>query len=424
MSKLIIEEGIEVNELENTLEAIRIITGKEAEPETMKRFIKQEQATKFYIDKKMNSCMAPGSDSSYLWLDTGYRDHFHRPIFICLHRKGNVYEGHYTGISETLKNRVKVYNNMNSSIIETNYRRFLDKYKKKTINRVHMEIVDEQNYSVEAVNQDSACETDLAKKLKGLMITFAQPEEDVCNQEHPVAESEPVVSEKNQEIIRLHQMQEELELEREVRQNQFTIDFLMDKMEEKDQFISHLLEIIEARTAASDAQIASLLAETESQKQAMLQIRTFVQEEQEAADRRYGEKELASYWNGHNLLPRNGKILVLGDTCIGADVMQGIAKQFGFNKQDFEFELDYKRVCNVSKRVHNSSRYTAVVFGKVPHKVGNLGSWSGIIEEFKQTGICDCPIEARSQSGDLKVTKESFKRALMELCEKLNGVCA
>lgn len=46
MSKLTISEGIEINNLENVLEGIRIITGKEGDAVAMKRFINQEQSTR------------------------------------------------------------------------------------------------------------------------------------------------------------------------------------------------------------------------------------------------------------------------------------------------------------------------------------------------------------------------------------------
>ena len=124
-------------------------------------------------------------------------------------------------------------------------------------------------------------------------------------------------------------------------------------------------------------------------------------------------------FGGHELLGRNGKILVLGATALDMNTMNGIAKLYGFQKKDFEYENDYTKIKNFTGRMSNGERYSAVIFGACPHKVANLGDWSSIIEKCRQCDEMPFAIDARSHSGELKVTKESFKLALMGVCKEL-----
>lgn len=52
-------------------------------------------------------------------------------------------------------------------------------------------------------------------------------------------------------------------------------------------------------------------------------------------------------------------------------------------------------------------------------KVAGLGDWSSIIEKCRQCDDMPCAYDARSHSGELKVTKESFKAALWNVCNEL-----
>jgi hypothetical protein len=60
-----------------------------------------------------------------------------------------------------------------------------------------------------------------------------------------------------------------------------------------------------------------------------------------------------------------------------------------------------------------------VILGACPHKVQNLGDWSSLIEKCKNTEGMPIAIDARSRSGELKVTKESFREALLEITKQL-----
>ena len=166
--------------------------------------------------------------------------------------------------------------------------------------------------------------------------------------------------------------------------------------------------------------MAELEAKNEEYKAALVRMRNFVEDESAQED----ETEEQGI-GGHSLLGRNGKILVLGASALDQNTMNGIAKLYGFHKKDFEYETDYTKVVNFAGRISNSERYVAIIFGACPHKVAGLGDWSSIIEKCRQCEDMPCAFDARSHSGELKVTKESFKTALWNVCNelKLKKVC-
>ena len=128
---------------------------------------------------------------------------------------------------------------------------------------------------------------------------------------------------------------------------------------------------------------------------------------------------------GHNLLGKNEKILVLGNTDIRVAEMRAIARDYyGFEKADFEFITDYEKVKNAAGRIHGSDRFVAVIFGNCPHKVAGLGNYSSIIDEFKQREDCPISIDARTEAGGLKITKQSFRTALTQVYKELKDLQA
>lgn len=70
-------------------------------------------------------------------------------------------------------------------------------------------------------------------------------------------------------------------------------------------------------------------------------------------------------------------------------------------------------------RINNGERYAAIILGACPHKVAGLGDWTSFIEKCKQSEGMPRAYDARSRSGELKVTKESFKAALRDVCNEL-----
>lgn len=410
MAELIIQDNIMIDEIEMVTGAIYNLTNKTADMEAMKKFILTEYATMFYLNEKLNSSTEPQKNFMYLWLDTGYQDASNRPIMICLSRKADMFVGHYTGTIRTLTNFIKKHQHKYASMIEKNYGRFVEKYRERVTKRQIECLTDERQYLLEKANEQQE-DTDIAKMLKGLGFDVEQTtQEDETDVEH---------SEEKEEIS------EEFISEEEKRQNawqeEITIGMLSDKIEEMAAYIQELLDIIATHEKQSEARIRELTQKNEEYQKTILQIRTFTQEEEAAAqireEIRQGKKDGRM---GHYLLGKKGKILVLGDAGIGIETMQSIAKRdYGFEKTDFEYEVDYEKVVTVSKRVHRSTRYVAVILGKCPHKVANIRNASSIIEEFRQSEDMGIVVVAKNEANELKITKTSFRNALDEICEKL-----
>ena len=400
MNEIKIAERIIVDEPQNVEIAICNLTGKKTDFELVKKFILNETNTMFYIDSKMNSSTDYGMCTDYLWLDTGFRDLKNQPIMICLHNGYNGYVGHYTGTVRVLANRVKSFNSRNAKDIERNYSRFISKYRAKAKERKHEFIDDEMTYLLDVANRtETEASSGFAMALDGVELSLT---EDYF--EEPVAEEKAEV----------------IEDEFTKEQNDITVGILFDQMEKMQNYIDELLAHIENNEKESQEEIARLKAQNQEYKQALVNIRTFVHEEES------NQKDEKSESNdGHNLLGRNEKILVLGNTDIRVAEMKAIARDyFGFDKADFEFVTDYDKIKNSCLRIYGSERFAAVIFGNCPHKVAGMGNYASIIDEFRQRADCPISIDARNEAGGLKITKQSFKKALAKVYNELKAQAA
>ena len=67
MSKLVIDNGVVIDDAEAVLEGISKLSGKSiSSAETFKKFINNEKAIRFYIDSKYACKMPPDRDTVYL----------------------------------------------------------------------------------------------------------------------------------------------------------------------------------------------------------------------------------------------------------------------------------------------------------------------------------------------------------------------
>ena len=114
---------------------------------------------------------------------------------------------------------------------------------------------------------------------------------------------------------------------------------------------------------------------------------------------------------------RDGKIVVIGQTSTNVDILIGVAKNFGFQKDRFEFYLDYndpKRFDN--RKMQYSPNYSCILVGPMPHSGIQKGEYSSIIaalmEEEGYPPVC------KMGQDELKITKSSFRRTLEELISK------
>lgn len=394
MGELVIESGIVIDDIDSVIAGIEEISGKKiSDAATIKKFITQEKATKFYIDSKCSCRMLPDKDTVYLWLDSGYTDSKGNPIMISLLNSAGKFTGHYFGSMSVLAKSIRNHFPRNIKDINKNLGGLRGKYEHKIKDRKHAHIYDENEYLLSLCNGDEENSV-MSKLLEGMADLYpAEPE------------AEEVVEE---EIV------EEMAYDMNFREKEITVGLLLDTIDDMQSYIDELLAEIEKFNSEDRVRILELEAKNEEYKRALVQMRSYMDTE--------SKEDVSSDvegFGGHELLGRNGKILVLGALALDMNTVNGIAKLYGFQKKDFQFETDYTKIKNFTGRMSNGEKYSAVILGACPHKVGNLGDWSSVIAKCKASEDMTCVVDARSYSGELKVTKESLKRALAEVCGEL-----
>lgn len=391
MKDLKVDNNIVITDIEYVLQGIADISGKPVPAaDTILKFITKEKNTQFYIDKKGNSKMQPDGDVVYLWLDSGYVDYKGNPIFISLLNSMGTYTGYYFGVANDLMKSIKAFFPKNAKVINNNLGAFKAKYEKKISERTHLHIYDEHQYLLDICNEESE-----VNAWGGLFDDI-----EVAYDEEPIIEA----IDEAEELPAMTIQEEEI-----------TVGLLLDTIDSMQDYIDELLAEIEKCYTEDKARIQELEEKNAEYKRALMQMRNFVDNEQ--AD----EKENDS-WGGHELLERKGRILVLGATSLDISTMSGIAKLYGFEKKDFCFETDYSKVVNFAGRINNGEKYAAIILGACPHKVAGLGDWSSLIEKCKQDPAMPMAFDGRSMAGELKVTKESFKTVLSQICSMLMEV--
>ena len=407
-----IEEGIIIDAVENVVEAIEELNGMRIDDyEVIKKFILEENATKFYIDEKLNSYMEPHSSAIYVWLDTGFVDKSGNPILVALQKGYDGYVGHITDTSKNMINRLKNRHSRNSRHIRNNAGRFLNKYNNKLDSRKVRHITDIKQY-IASCDEEEILNVHWAVQLheisKELLSDDTVSEEDLIENQSDVAEDK-----KETEIAAEDEKLEKM-------QRDITVGMLMDHISELNKEIDRLVEIIDE--CKKDKEYIEELRDRENElKQAFVNIRLFNEEQKSEMDARDAEK----YDNkklGHNLLNGRKKILVLGDSQVSEKDMLGIATNvYGFAKKDIEFYTDYEKITNAAGRFQQAERYAAVILGAMPHKVSKLGCWNSIASKFATEGFGPITVEAHNNSGWLVINKESYRKALDEIVEKLAG---
>lgn len=108
-------------------------------------------------------------------------------------------------------------------------------------------------------------------------------------------------------------------------------------------------------------------------------------------------------------------ILVLGDQRISKDDLNKLYKIFKLKAKNFEF-VEYGDVTNFSfGKLIESNKYSDIFVGPVPHKAMGIGDSSGVIEYLQTSKEIPAKISIlKDNSGELKISKKTFKKALEE----------
>ncbi|STY91778.1 Uncharacterised protein [Megamonas hypermegale] len=122
---------------------------------------------------------------------------------------------------------------------------------------------------------------------------------------------------------------------------------------------------------------------------------------------------------------KQGVILVIGQSEVKQNKLLAVAKELGFDKNRFEFCLDYNEAKTFPyRKMQYSPKYSAVLVGAMPHSVKDKGDFSSMITAMeKQEGY---PPVIRMGSNELKITKSNFEQALKGLLNQnllRGGLC-
>lgn len=122
---------------------------------------------------------------------------------------------------------------------------------------------------------------------------------------------------------------------------------------------------------------------------------------------------------------KQGVILVIGQSEVKQNKLLAVAKDLGFDKNRFEFCLDYNEAKTFPyRKMQYSPKYSAVLVGAMPHSVKDKGDFSSMITAMeKQEGY---PPVIRMGSNELKITKSNFEQALKGLLNQnllRGGLC-
>ena len=113
---------------------------------------------------------------------------------------------------------------------------------------------------------------------------------------------------------------------------------------------------------------------------------------------------------------RPTRIVVMGDSMVKESKLRSIAKRHGFNPTIFDFALGYDQMKHYDfAKLRGTFTYRAVFVGPMPHSTpGKRDASSAVAEMEARPEIYPPVIELRDSNG-LKITNNSFARALDEL---------
>ena len=113
-------------------------------------------------------------------------------------------------------------------------------------------------------------------------------------------------------------------------------------------------------------------------------------------------------------VPNTGKIVVIGQSEVKADILLTVAGKLGLDKKRFELYLEYEdaKKFNFRKMQYNPG-YCAVLVGPMPHSGTAKGEYSSMIAAIElESGY---PPVVRLGLNSLKISKSDFKKKLNEL---------
>lgn len=110
------------------------------------------------------------------------------------------------------------------------------------------------------------------------------------------------------------------------------------------------------------------------------------------------------------------RVMVLGDSTIKEGQLRSLIRKRGLDPANFEFVLGYDELKHANfAKLRNSFTYRAIMVGPMPHSTPGKGNSSSFMTEVENHPENYPPLIRLQDSTGLRITNNSFKRALDEL---------
>ena len=113
----------------------------------------------------------------------------------------------------------------------------------------------------------------------------------------------------------------------------------------------------------------------------------------------------------------SNKAVVLGSAEVSVGKLRSIAAHEGLDPEDIEFCLEYDRLKHYDfAKFRDRDAFRAVLFGPGPHSTPGAGESSSAVSEMQSHPDIYPPVYGiREESGKLKITANSFRKAVREM---------
>ena len=178
MEYLITQDMI-ISDDSRIIDSLKYMGFSEISLDEIRKFILNEENTKFYIDKNLSLKNENDKDITYVWLDTGCRKESGDTMFISLINKHGYFEGNFVGTPWQLSKKMKERYPNNQKQIENNLERFKLKYEKRISKREKKYIYLAEDGVVNENKKEKIVEHegDISQQLQGLGFDISKDNE-------------------------------------------------------------------------------------------------------------------------------------------------------------------------------------------------------------------------------------------------------
>jgi hypothetical protein len=172
------------------------------------------------------------------------------------------------------------------------------------------------------------------------------------------------------------------------------------------------------KISALEEEIGSLRARIESLSTENIRLYLELQQIKQVADEGISDLE-------DNELPSDIdriSILILGASRIKESDIQGICKRFGLTKSNVKLiDFDGSKTLDIDKWRYNCP-FHGIMVGPTPHSTTGAKGYSSVIQRLKVEEGFPPTVDVRNESGELKISKSSFRKALHILLDKVGAI--